>query len=343
MNARHVTWRRGAGLIAAALLIMAPLPAQAIPAPWPGLPAVPPSAQWYGIQGNGFSEAARAQQWIQIPSQAIAFANTTTYTTFPPDDPQHRQFIVHNRPLLFLSSPAGDRYGYGVGLPVTVQTVAFGAIPVQARVQLAQVRDAAGLPEPLMGDGIEDSWTTPQQVRPGFTSTDRTRSVHLIGAVVLRVLDLSADGVALRLRSDCQTAPISIDLDGAPDWEGDPLSDPRAQDPIPTLGTASANWMAARGEGTVGQGGAVSGTVAIPAFRGCRTAAGEDVSQLLTASISGPGNQVSVGFPPMKGFACSSAIPPLNFLGTRKPFAGDPSDCDPAFAPPTFHYPARPR
>lgn len=41
-------------------------------------------------------------------------------------------------------------------------------------------------------------------------------------------------------------------------------------------------------------GGTLAGHVDIPAFAGCRTAAGEDLDPLITASISGPGNVLDI-------------------------------------------------
>jgi hypothetical protein len=338
--------RRRRWLIAAAALPLVAVPlrsAQAIPAPWPGLPPVPAEAQWFGTQGDALSYVSRARQWVAIRSQATAVDNTDNCIhAFPPDDPQQRLATNCNHVEVFLSSPAGQKHGYGVGLPVDVRTVGFGAIPVVARMQLEQQRDDEDLPVPLVGDMTTTRYSAPQQVRPGVTSTVFWGDFHLRGQVRVRVTAVSLDGVDVRLGDSCVSAPLTLDLKSNGYWDTDPVHDPNVQHPPPTVGTASAEWMAARGEAVIGKGGAVTGTADIPAFAGCRTASGDDLSRLLTATVSGPDNEVQVGFPPMNGFRCGSKVPPLNFAGPRKPNAGDPSDCDPDFASPKLAPPARP-
>lgn len=316
------------------------LPASSIPSPWEGVPEVPPSAQWFGLQGNGMSEVARAKQWMILSSQAVAVANHLESADYPPDDPEQRHYSYTHRPRVFLSSPVDGEKGYGEGIPVTVRTVGFGALPVEARVQVVQTRDENDLPLPFVGEATETRYRVPQQVRPGVLSTLRLDSLHLTGSVTVRVLSVAIDGTDLELSGRCESGPIELDLQGESTWEDDPLTDYRMAAPPVALGTGSATWNAERGIGTPGHGGAVSGLVEVPPFRNCTVASGEDLSTLLTGALSGPGNGVTVGFAPISGFKCSTPVPPYNFPGPRAPFSGEPTDCDPDFRPPEFSYPA---
>lgn len=285
------------------------------------------------------AEDKRAAQWIKIPTQAVAVADYVTAED-PTTGPINHTGTFNA--AAFLSSPKDAEHGYGVGLPITVRTVAFGAVPIQARVQLEQLLDSSGLPVPLQATETTDYYREPQEVRPGFSPTQRSLGFHLTGQVRARVTDLSIDGAHLDLVGRCQTAPIDLDLTSEPYWHEDPLADPTAQTPPMIEGsTEMATWAATHHQADAGTGGAVSGTAAIPAFAGCRTSTGEDISRLLTAAVSGVHNEVTVGLATVGGFHCASRVPPFNYFGTRAPFAGDPSDCDPGFTPPIFHYPPR--
>ena len=320
-----------------------------VPPAWPGLPAVSLPSGWVynanGSWGDGLSEVARARQWIKIPAQAVAVQLLKAPATkYPADDPQGRISTQDISVSLFLSSPAGAKDGYGIGLPTTVRTVAFGAIPIQADVQLEQLRNSGGLPVPLQLHDhlVAYQNTSAQQVRPGFSSAART-DITISGKVRVRLTALSVDGVDMGLR-DCVSAPIDLDLKSGTMWAGDPLTDVQTQS-FPEGSTAANTWQAVHGVGTL-NGGAVSGDIDIPAFSHCLTTSGEDLSPLLTNSISGPGNPVTVGYASISAgtHTCSTVNPenPLVLVG-RGPFRGDPSDCDPDFGPPTLDYPERGR
>jgi hypothetical protein len=332
------------------------------PAPWPGLPdqLVPNGYTYFtpsGTWGNGLAEVARAQQWVKVRAQAVAAQIEVSSTqVYPQDDPGGRWKYGDTVADVFLSSPADAKYGYGVGLPITVKTVAFGSIPIEATMQLEQPRDAKALPVPLTARYAQTTYWSNQQVRPGFSSSIR-RSVELTGEVRVRVTALSVDGVDLGL-SECMSSLIALDLHATPVWNGDPLNDPLLHDPgiygadalDPTFragSTVAANWEAAREQADVDYGGVVSGKVDIPSFTDCRTSSGEDLSSLLTATVSGGENHVAVGLSTInrvaatKQAACGTIKPPLSNAIARGPFAGDPYDCDPDYGPPAFNYPAR--
>lgn len=304
--------------------------------PWTG------GASWYSTVGDGLGEAERAQQWVTIPRQAAAFDVWQSGYLYPQPDPQDRSSVDFNELAFFLSSPHEAKYGYGEGLPFTVRTVAFGAIPITARLQLEQLRDSDNLPVPLHGSFSDQFYLGLQPTTtPGVSSSEIITSVHLQGQVRLRVLSLSADGVDVGLSGTCQTDPMTLDLTGKPSWNGDPATDPRSLNP-PILGAAASTWAADHGVGTNGVGGAVSGATTIPPFEGCATESGDSLAPVLTAAVSGP-SVVTVGFAPLSGANyCGSAIPGLPGTNiARAPFAGDPSDCDPDALGPTLKLPAR--
>lgn len=328
-----------------------------MPPPWPGLP----STTWptgdsvtigsIGSEGNGLTEVSRAQQWIKIPAQAVAAVQSTKKTTYPADDPDDRYYVQLITAHAFLSSPAGATKGYGIGLPVTVQTVAFGAIPVRATMQLEQLRDNDDLPVPLTLRWVTTNYRTPRVVDGATTQEQQHEEVT--GQVRVRLTALSVDGVDLGVNG-CLSPPIDLDLQSNPFWTGDPVHDPRTHDPaldiyqgaVPTFpydSKAAAEWTAALGEGTVGSGGVATGEVDIPAFSRCSTRSGEDISPLVTGVISGPGNPVTVAtaaFNQHRG--CGTLLATAgNQMVARAPYLGDPSDCDPDFAPPSLAYPAR--
>lgn len=341
-------------LVPAALVCLLPLlggpsanGAGVIPPPWPGLPTLSIPDGWVkqasiGDQGDGLSEVARARQWIKIPAQAVGAELENSVTRYPADDPQGRETFTPVTAALYLSSPKGATAGYGIGLPVTVHTVAFGAIPIQVGLQLEQLRDADDLPVPLQLSFGETVYWHPQQVRPGFSSQEEESAATVTGEVRVRLTSLSADGVDVGL-GDCVSAPIELDLHGKPYWVGDPLLDPHTQS-FEVGSTESSTWAAARGIGTT-NGGGISGTIDLPAFSHCLTKSGEDLAPLLTSAISGPGNAVTIGWGALSGTTashqCGTVLKGTTVVGIRGPFQGDPSDCDPDFGPPALDYPAR--
>lgn len=322
-----------------------------VPPRWPGLPPATAPNGWNvrstgGDWSDGLSEATRAQQWLKIPAQAEAFQEfAAPETTFPADDSEGRLVSQTITASLALSSPKGAKYGYGIGIPATVHTVAFGAVPIQVRVQLEQVRDANNLPVPLQLVAPILTYKADQQVRPGVLSKVRS-DLAITGHVRVRLTALAVDGVDVGL-SDCVSAPIDLDLKSVTIWTGDPDTDPNAAPAVQGSqpgSLAQTNWMAARGIGSV-NGGAVTGDVDIPAFSHCVTKSGEDLSPLLTDAISGPDNPVTVGYgsltPPTPEQACETKTSIFPYYTARGPFSGDPSDCDPEFGPPTLDYPKR--
>jgi hypothetical protein len=129
-----------------------------------------------------------------------------------------------------------------------------------------------------------------------FTSTD----TYVRAPVVLRVTSLKVNGTPLDVGTECRTRTSLASQDPEPEkYPGDHLV------------------LHGRGEQTTGEpatgylllsGGPLTGKVDIPAFTGCRTAGGENLDRLLTASVSGPGNYVKM----IQGQACFVSADVLN-------------------------------
>ena len=315
---------------------------------WPGLPPVPIPDGWFpsvavGSWGNGLSEVARARQWVKIPAQAVAVPTLSDPRVFfPPDEPDSRLSHSAIEAYLFLSSPAGAKHGYGIGLPTKVRTVAFGAIPVEVGIRLEQVRDADDLPIPLRLLLTENVYTTSP------TTQETREDAKITGKVRVRLTELSIDGVDVGLE-DCLSHPVELDLTANTVRIGDPLTDP-ALHGLVRGSTAFTTWMAERGLG-LPIGGGISGELEIPAFSDCHSTAGENLAPLLTGAVSGPGNAVTIGWAPVTPLADDGETKPESMCGTRRqgfpnklprgPFLGDPSDCDHDFGPPKLDYPTR--
>ncbi|MEX0428450.1 hypothetical protein AB3X52_12535 [Nocardioides sp. DS6] len=322
------------------VLTAAALPARAY-TPYPGVHEPDHPGSWYGVQGNGLSEVARAREWVRLSAQAlIVSAASLEPTYYPADDPEHRQFTQPMLTEVTFSSPARAKHGYGEGIPITVRTAAFGTIPVEAQVQIEQLRDAQDVPVPLLLSTSETDYRQRIEIRPGVFDAQHEDASHLRGQVKVRVNRIAVDGIDLHLAAGCTTGAVDLVARAQGFWANDPENVPEKQDPPLVPGTAAAaTWMAKRGLFSLANGGSLSGTVTIPPFSGCRTRTGEDVSRLLTAAISGPGNRVTVGAGTVNGNKCTSWFPGTQLATGRAPYSGDPSDCDPDYGPPQLDYP----
>jgi hypothetical protein len=246
--------------------------------PWPGLPylgydpsrpgagtpedPVAPWA-WAGLSQVGMAGSVRSKQWARIPLTILA----TNSLFESPDIPGSGSRITTSS-LAYFVSPEGSAHNYGESPLIPVRTVAFGSVPVEVTLQLAQRRDAKNLPiglEIVTVDGVRDGGG-------GYTDP-----AHLDERVDLRVHSLTVDGVDLGLGSTCVTrTPARLRLTSAA-WEA---PDESTYDP-------DHGFLAIKG-------GTLFGTLDVPPFSGCRTAAGDDVSPILSATVAGPGNPVTV-------------------------------------------------
>lgn len=266
--------------------------------PYPGFPRhTQLGGSYVGVAQGGVSQAAKARQWAQVPMQAVGAYNVARYFPYDQPDPLNRALRAEFTVYTYLVAPAGSEHNYGMSPTFTVRTVAFGAIPTEATLQLIQRRGSDGLPLPIIVTASE------------FKSTDGTtvmEDTKIEDVVTLRVTRLVVDGVDLRLGKGCQTAqPGKLSLLGKGFSSLDDV-------------ITSKPWLT--GNFAPGTGGLLAGTVDVPAFGGCVTASGEDVSQLLTRTVSGPGNDVRLH---VSGpGACNRPIPPATG-GTGPPRPGD--------------------
>lgn len=256
--------------------------------PWPGLPkaseldptrpgydllAVPYS--WLGLAQVGRAGSIPGKQWARIPINLIA--TQFFFRTVPQAEVQPPFSSVGNVNLWnFFVSPKGSEHAYGDSAPITVRTVAFGAIPAEVTIQVVQRRLSNGTPEPIVINSSNGNVDT--GVPYGASSPSSSM-------VLTRVTKVKVDGVSLDLGTTCQTAePGALKFEGTYQQSPSPTVDMQehydpAGDEDLLLGTA---------------GGQLSGTVDIGRFAGCRTTAGDDISPLLTSAISGPGNPLRV-------------------------------------------------
>ncbi|TQK69701.1 MULTISPECIES: hypothetical protein [unclassified Nocardioides] len=183
--------------------------------------------------------------------------------------------------------------------PTTVRTVAFGSIPVSATLQLSQVID--GELEPFRADiwPIGDAARIPCD--PEWRRKNPENPAYVRGRLSLTVSEIAIDGVPVDVGNRCRTvAPLDINL-----WAADAGSSTSPDPWYPVLGgrlfqRKDTSRAAVPGGNLLHP---ASSDLTIPAFTGCRSASGDDVSRLLTAAIAGPGNELSVRQDPAASYS----------------------------------------
>lgn len=307
-----------AALAVGGVLVAAPTSSQADEADNPGLPRLPCSSQqvedgfctpdndayernannWLNNAQNGLTGSVPAKQWAQIPLTMLAsnvlFSNSLddgTYTTLF----QYDSFFV---------SPEGSGRPYGDTALIPVRTVAFGSIPATITLQVSQRRDADGLPVPVHLDAQQVDITGP----PALTVLP---PVVLDETVSLRVRSLTVDGVDVQLQDTCQTRTSARLRAASEATEYDAANGP-------------AEEQFDQAHGFFGlSGGTLNGTIDIPAFSGCTTATGDDVSPLLTSAISSTGNPLSLSIGAVGCFSASETRPLPTQPGANTPEAAN--------------------
>ncbi|MFE7227518.1 hypothetical protein ACFU7D_22190 [Nocardioides sp. NPDC057577] len=249
---------------------------RAVEGPYPGLPAPevqPPPASHRTFGGAALASLAKAEtakQWLRTPVMVTAFDFYISPTTASPDPARYRACSTGGGNV-YLVAPSGSPHNYGISPDITVRTLAFGAIPVEATVRLEQ-RRADGLPVPLVGETTTCALNIPDGGRQAL-DTVIDDELHT------RVTSLVVDGVRIRLGDTCRTAvPGAMHLRGKgylAGWDGNQQVDP------PKLPL----WD--KGLFNLSTGGRLTGTIDVPRFGGCVTADGDDLSSLLTATVSG--------------------------------------------------------
>lgn len=291
----------------------------------------PAGGSWIGPQTRGLNYAAELRQWVSLPSfQMGAFLERSrpiadpTCTAHPiPGASSFQDWRAH---LVFMDveasaeTPAQGRYGQTQ--PFTVNAVAFGSIPVQATVVLEQPRRADGVVNTALGRFWSGRWSrqcsshSPFQTRPTDTGLDDIPGGGALSQFIvppgdepmvraevrLRVDALRIDGVELDLAGVCRSDFAEMTLSNDPYYTWDPDLSPedhaQAIEGRPQqLTTPFYNPS---------YGGRLFGSIEVGPFSGCQTQAGDDLSPLLGATVSGPDNPVEVR---AEGLSTQSAWP----------------------------------
>ena len=287
------------------------------PGRMPGLPFVPciempevpcytptyaDDYNWINFTQLGMTGSVKAKQWARIPIAVLGNVAQVGYGYPAPNPPEYENgtdFYYELRS--FFTSPKGSKYNYGLSPIIPVRTVAFGSIPVQVEVQIGQRRDKNGLPYPLRS-------STRDEIRNGIggapVSRVRLYPAKLDEQVHVYVRKVTVDGVRVALGPNCGTtslARLSVRSEYVEDTRGEPPFQNDGFDPR---------------HGFYGlSGGSLAGTIDIPSFSKCSTSTGDDLSPLLSAAISGPGNPVDIVVGEMScvqqsGDETNTALPP---------------------------------
>lgn len=259
-----------AALAVAGALFSSLSSSQAANSPWPGLAPLEPNYGWLGTAQNAATETKKAKQWARVPMSMVAAAYSWTNS---PD-------TYHGQPAVLwqiftkntLVSPDGAPHNYGLSVPIKVRTVAFGNMPAEAVIQVSQRRDAHGVPIPL--EVVTNKYVI------NFAES-HFLPVSVQDSLAVNLLSLSVDGVDMGVpESGCRTSSLARF-----DVKSEPYDVPAGADEI-ALFDVKKNF-----NGNLG--GTLYGTIDIPSFGPC-VANGEDISKVLTAMVSGPGNPMSI-------------------------------------------------
>lgn len=264
----------------------------------PGVPAFTEGGDWVGPAVSGIANVEQAKQWVRLPPINLVAWNYTAGGGIDNRCINYRPFKSKTiyRATAFIRSDPGAPEPYGYSDESTVRTVAFGSIPVEATVQLRQPRDSENLPvgiEIVQETGIycddDDLKPYPDIDLPdGSPRNARNAPASITGEMEVVVRGIKVDGVALQLKGNCRTSkPGKLDVTSRDHYTMSP------DNLIPGVQPSPQNRMTTPYL-SIANGGLAFGTADIPAFAGCITKSGEDVSRLLTATVSGPDNPITM-------------------------------------------------
>jgi hypothetical protein len=301
---------------------------------YPGLPDAT-FGNWSPASQGSMSYARRAKQWF-ISSTGMVVAEFAIVDLPQVGDAQGQQIPAEG----YFVSPQGAPANYGYLEPMTVRSVGFGMIPVEATVQVSQRREN-GFPVPVRVQLEARSWN--YMIGARRTSDYTVEDTKVADSFNVRILAVKVDGVDLGLNGDCRTvepAPVSMTGPGYTIEDTTRNGDSSYSD---------TDWYLEHDVSTYFnpiKGGELTGTMTIPAFTGCTTTAGDDLSSLLTLSVSGADNPVKArtGFPcPYEANGVNAPLPP----GVSNPRLGtghvDKPPLKPGYCPgiKPFEYPTR--
>lgn len=244
----------------------------------------------------GRTEVAAAKQWMRMPVMFSAVQNGPAVTRSDAScrraDFAGRSSYSNYAPTVnFISKPGAPRpFGY-LG-PFTVRTAAFGSIPVEASVYVVQARNKHDQPISMRG-GQQVEVFCPGR-GPNASASQRENALTntaIAGKVRVQVNSLKVDGVDLRLSKTCRTGLFDLNLTSPDVYSLDPKLTPRTSPFVSPQesGQTDAEYVMTNPYFKVTFGGRLTADVDVPAFTDCGTASGDDISPLLTATVSGPG------------------------------------------------------
>lgn len=233
---------------------------------------------WINGVSLGRTGSPKAKQWARIPLMTmgnnILIGNRV--------DGEDREYTIDIR--TFLVSPKGSDRNYGRSPLIPVRTVAFGSIPVEVTLQLQQRLDADGYPVPFYLRSVENV-----TAEDGGRRT-KVEPAALAADVDVQIRSLKVDGNDVGLDDSCGTGTRSrLSVTSKP---LDVLEEPGYVGPsffgksFDTFDPAEAFYGL--------YGGTLEGSIDIASLEGCSTRSGDDVSPVLTAALSGPGNPVTL-------------------------------------------------
>lgn len=277
---------------------------------FPGLPEV--NGKWVGPRSTGVNFVGRAEQWMRLPPMIIAaYAPLAQSKT---DTSCRRYFpfksVIDYPATGYFRSSKGAAEPWGIVGPFTVRTAAFGSIPVEASITIRQPRDSSNLPVGLAIHQRGSTYCDAEQPYPTNPElgggNSRVGAATAKGQVEVVVTSLKVDGVDLGLAGgSCRTSRLgTLDLSSVAFDTQQPDQLLPGVEPIPE-NILTTPYL------TLANGGLLTGTVDIPAFSGCATKSGDDVSRLLTAAVSGADNNVRVRTEGLQETECMVPDPPM--------------------------------
>lgn len=298
MRRRRLLFRGGMAVLLMAALLTTAQASRADDEPewYPGLPDTT-FGSWSNTSQGSMSYARRAKQWF-ISSTGMTVAEFEILDLPQVGDAQGQQIPAEG----YFVSPKGAPANYGYLEPMTVRSVGFGMIPVEATVQVSQRREN-GFPVPVRAQ--LEATTHNYMIGQRRTADYKVEDTKVSDSFNVRILSVKVDGVDLELNGDCRTAePAPVAMVGPGYTIKDTLRNGDTS-------YGDTDWYLEHDASTYFnpvKGGELTGTMTIPPFTGCTTAAGDDLSSLLTLSVSGPDNPVKARV----GFTCPYEIDNVN-------------------------------
>lgn len=245
---------------------------------YPGLPDPDGTSSWANVAQGGMAYADKARQFVRVPD---AMVTSTQIVKTTQESATRSRYTVDA--LAYFVSPVGAPAPYGYLAPMTIRTVGFGLMPVEATVQVSQRREN-GYPVPVAVDLDSVYRKDPDTLKTIDYVAQPTRVEDRFD---VRILDAKVDGISLGLTGECRTVePALMSMVGP----GYTIDDPYRYTQY------AEDWYAGTDPATFFHpifGGQLRGTLTLPAFTGCTTATGDDLSGLMTKAVSGGDTEVT--------------------------------------------------